>query len=479
LVLCDLQRGDEEMQLLRALKARSRTKALPVILLSHAKQSHLAARALEEGAVDYVRRPVSGRELTARINVQLASKKPLSAANRARAAAEQSLRACDTFVMQLSHELRNPLNAVIEWASLLQSGRLRTSVKSHAYELIASSARLQQRLLDDLRDERRLARGSIGLNRELLTGLGPTVKVVVDSCRPGAASKGIRLHTLVAADAGPVNMDVQRLQQALWNLLSNAIKFTPPGGSITVRCFASQGSVQVQVTDNGVGIAADAMPYIFEPFRRGTELGDGLGLGLSIAQSITKLHGGSLSAVSEGIGRGATFTIRLPLADAAARPDARVTSNPSVSGNTPALRILLAEDHVETAKALQRLLSGRGHQVRQASSVAEAMALVAESPPDLLICDLNLKDGTGVELLSRIRRTCSNMRQRKLPAIVMSGYLDAQSKARTRAVGFDLHLEKPVDPQLLLVALQQVSVGRSFVNRPTQRRRGYDSDTRC
>ena len=496
LVLCDLEHGDEEMQLLRALKARSRTKDLPVILLSHARKSQLAVRALEEGAVDYVRRPVSGRELAARINVQLATSKPLSSANRARAAAEQSLRTCDTLVMQLSHELRNPLNAVIEWVSLLQSGRLRRSARNHAYELIASSARLQQRLLEDLRDEQRLAGGTFSLHCELMNSLGPTVKAVVDSCRPGAASKSIRLHTLVAADTGPVNMDVHRLQQALWNLLSNAIKFTPAGGSITVRCFATQTSVAVQVTDNGVGIARETMAHLFEPFRRGPEPADGLGLGLSIAKGITKLHGGSLSAASEGLGRGATFTIRLPLADAAARSATRAICKPIVSGKTPALRILLAEDHVETAKALERLLSGRGHQVRLANSVAEAVALATESPPDLLLCDLNLKDGTGVELLSRIRRACSNTRQGTLPAIVMSGYLDAQITARTHAAGFKLHLEKPVDPQHLLVAVQQVfaearrisprvnpriphpSVNRSFINRPTQRRRDYNSDTR-
>ena len=161
LVLYDLERGNDTMQLLRDLKAHSRTRNLPVILLSRARKGHLAVRALEEGAVDYIRRPVSGRELAARINAQLAGSKPLSNANRARAAAEQSLRVSDTFMMQLSHELRNPLNAVIDWASLLQQGRVRTSVRSHAYELIASSARLQQRLLDDLRDEQQIGRAHV------------------------------------------------------------------------------------------------------------------------------------------------------------------------------------------------------------------------------------------------------------------------------------------------------------------------------
>jgi signal transduction histidine kinase len=496
LVLYDLERGDDTMQLLRDLKADSRTRSLPVILLSRARKGHMAVRALEEGAVDYIRRPVSGRELAARINAQLAGGKPLSNANRARAAAEQSLRVSDTFMMQLSHELRNPLNAVIEWASLLQQGRVRTSVRGHAYELIASSARLQQRLLDDLRDEQRLARGILNLNRELLTGLGPSVKVVVDSCRPVSAGKDILLRTFVAANTGPVEVDTQRLQQALWNLLSNAIKFTPQGGSITVRCYATSTSVEIQVTDNGVGIPREAMSHIFKPFRRATELGDGLGLGLSIAKGIMRLHGGSISAASAGIGRGATFTLRIPLADALARSDTEVKRNPIASGNVHALRILLAEDHVETAQALQRLLSGRGHQVRHANSVTEALELVTERPPDMLICDLNLKDGTGVELLSRIRGSHSGTGQDRLPAIVMSGYLDADSKARTRAAGFNLHLEKPVDPELLLAAIQQVfadtrkhspgikprtlhpSVGGSFVDRPAQRRRGYDSGTR-
>ena len=486
LVLYDLERGDDTLQLLRDLKAHTRTRNLPVILLSRARKGHLAVRALEEGAVDYIRRPVSGRELAARINAQLAGSKPLSNANRARAAAEQSLRVSDTFMLQLSHELRNPLNAVIEWASLLQRGRMRTSVRSHAYELIASSARLQQRLLDDLRDEQRLARGILSLNRELLTGLGPSVKVVVDSCRPASAGKDILLRTFVAADTGPVEVDPQRLQQALWNLLSNAIKFTPPGGSITVRCYATSTSVEIEVTDNGAGIPREAIAHIFKPFRRATELADGLGLGLSIAKGIMRLHGGSISATSAGIGRGATFTLRIPLAGAVARTDTDVARNPVVSGNAQSLRILLAEDHFETAKALQRLLSGRGHQVRHATSVTEALELAMERPPDILICDLNLKDGTGLELLSRIRGAHSGTGRDRLPAIVMSGYLDADTKARTRAVGFNLHLDKPVEPEVLLAAIQQVftdthqysSVGGSFVNRPAQRRRGYDSGTR-
>jgi len=456
LVLCDVNAGNDGIHLLRELRAKSATRDLPVIFLSGAHPKSLSAQALEQGAADYVRRPVLLRELEARINRQLAHARTVASAHKALARAEQSLRAKDEFIMQLSHEIRNPLNAVMEWVALLQSGRLKAHARSHAYALLASSARLQQRLVDDLHDAQRLDDGALSLACELRTGLGPVVKAVVDSCRPGATLKGLRLHTFVAANTGPVNVDIHRLQQALWNLLSNAIKFTPPGGSVVVRCFATQDTVEVQVTDTGAGITREVMPYIFDRFRRGTDLIDGLGLGLAIVKGIVELHGGSVSAASEGPGRGARFNLRLPLATAMSRSDTTVRHKTPAPPKTPALQILLAEDHIETARAIQRLLAGRGHQVRHARAVAEAVTLAEENPPDLLICDFNLKDGSGIELLSRVRRTCSNVEHCRLPAIVMSGYLDEAIRARAHAAGFSRHLEKPIDSQTLLEAVQQV-----------------------
>lgn len=457
LVLCAVKTGNEGIQLLRELRARPDTRNVPVIFLSHAHPKLLSAQALEEGAADYVRRPVPRRELEARINRHLTQARTVSSAHQALAQAERSLRARDEFILQLSHEIRNPLNAVMEWVALLQSGRLKAPARSHAYELLASSARLQQRLMDDLRDAREIDHGALSLNCELLTGLGSVVKAVADACRPGATLKGIRLHTFVAARTGPVKVDIQRLQQALWNLLSNAIKFTPAGGSVTVRCLTAQNAVEIRVTDTGAGITPQAMPHIFDRFRRGTDLVDGLGLGLAIVKGIVQLHGGSIRAVSEGAGRGASFIVRLPLVSVSSRPDTTAPrrSTPG-SHDTPSLQILLAEDHIESAKAIQRLLAGHGHRVRHASAVTEAVELARESPPDVLICDLNLKDGSGVELLTQVRRTCSNTDHRGLAAIAMSGYLDEASKARTRAAGFSRHLEKPVDSQTLLEAVQQV-----------------------
>ena len=477
LLLCDVKTGDDGIQLLRELRARSDMRDLPVIFLSDTHPKSLSAQALEAGAVDYVRRPVPKRELEARITRQLAHARAVSGAHEALSLAERSLRAKDEFIMQLSHEIRNPLNAIVEWVALLQSGRLKAPARSYAYELLASSARLQQRLVDDLRDAWQLDHGALSLNRELLAGLGPVVKAVVDSCRPGATLKHIRLPTFVMANTGPVSVDIQRLQQALWNLLSNAIKFTPSGGSVVVRCFTTQNAVEIQVTDTGAGITQEAMPHIFDRFRRGTDRFDGLGLGLAIVKGIVQLHGGSISAVSEGPGRGSSFTIRLPLAPALPEPDTTVPRNTPIFRKTPALRILLAEDHMETAKAIQRLLAGRGHQVRHASAVAEAVELAEESSPDLLICDLNLKDGNGVELLSQVRRTCSDAEQRRLPAIVMSGYGDEDSKARARAAGFDLYLEKPVDSQTLLEAIHQVFVEAQQPT-PVYRSRGRLPDVR-
>ena len=313
LVLWDVKTGNDGIQLLRELRARADTRDLPVIFLSHAHPKTFGAQALEEGAADYVRRSVPRRELEARITRHLAHARAVSGAHEALARAERSLRAKDEFIMQLSHEIRNPLNAVVEWVALLQSGRLKAPARSHAYELLASSARLQQRLMDDLRDARRLDHAALSLNCELLTGLGPVVKAVVDSCRPGATLKHIRLHTFVAANTGPVNVDIQRLQQTLWNLLSNAIKFTPSGGSVVVRCLTTQNAVEIQVTDTGAGITREAMPHIFDRFKkmRQSLKQDSFGLGLPIVKSIAGFHGIKVTVQSEK-DKGSTFKLVFP-----------------------------------------------------------------------------------------------------------------------------------------------------------------------
>jgi CheY-like chemotaxis protein len=436
-----------DLQLLRRLKSHAATRNIPVILLSSNAGSALRAQALEIGAADFVRRPVSTRELTARIKLWLLGAKPR---NRSRPDP-----AGDEILTTALHEIRNPLNAIIEWVSLLQTGKMTPAETSYAYELLASSAHLQRRVMEDLRDARQIATGALKLQVQWLAGVGPVINPVVDLCRPNAARKGIRIHTFVAHDTGPLMADPQRLQQVLWNLLSNAIKFTRRKGSIAVRCSRQEDAVEIQVSDTGVGISQQSMPHIFDRFRRGTHVGEGLGLGLSIVRGLVALHGGSVTAASGGPGHGATFTVRLPLASSTDGAAPLPPTPKAPTDNTPGRRILLAEDHVDTARAVERLLTGNGHHVQHAGSIAEALLLATANPPDLLICDLNLEDGSGLDLLPRLRRLLAT--GPALPAIALSGFLDETERQRARTAGFAAQLEKPIDGPLLMTAIQQVS----------------------
>src|SRR6185437_5001173 len=314
--------------------------------------------------------------------------------------------------------------------------------------------------------------------------------------------KTLTVETSLETDAGTVNGDSERLQQVVWNLLSNAIRFTPPGGRIQLTYAHRDQNVELQVRDTGQGIAPEALPHLFERYWQGASLerrsrGQGLGLGLAIAYRIIELHGGSITATSEGAGRGATFTILLPLlAMESAQNAAAAEETPAADGDSPALssarmldaatseleaasssaqlhdlsmksntsdvpnalRILLVEDHEGVAKACRRLLTTHGHVVICAPTIAAATQFASDGRFDLLICDLSLPDGNGIELLSRLRshftRTGSDGR---LPAIAMSGSVYREDVERSLAAGFSQHLAKPFDEESLMGAVRKVA----------------------
>ena len=488
--------------LLRAIRGDQAIAKVPVMLLSARAGEEASGEGLRAGADDYLTKPFTARDLVARVESRLVHARINAAERSAREAAEQANRARDVFFTMLSHELRTPLMAVLAWTALLKGGKLDPSEGIHALELIERNARVQRRLVDDLLDISRIITGRLRIDPRPVASLAQMIGTVVDSFRPAASAKTLTVETSLETDAGTVNGDSERLQQVVWNLLSNAIRFTPPGGRIQLTYAHRDQNVELQVRDTGQGIAPEALPHLFERYWQGASLerrsrGQGLGLGLAIAYRIIELHGGSITATSEGAGRGATFTILLPLlAMESAQNAAAAEETPAADGDSPALssarmldaatseleaasssaqlhdlsmksntsdvpnalRILLVEYHEGVAKACRRLLTTHGHVVICAPTIAAATQFASDGRFDLLICDLSLPDGNGIELLSRLRshftRTGSDGR---LPAIAMSGSVYREDVERSLAAGFSQHLAKPFDEESLMGAVRKVA----------------------
>ena len=482
--------------LLSAIRTSDQFPKVPVMLLSARAGEEASSEGLRAGADDYVVKPFSARELLARVETRLTQARLHAAERRARELAEQANRARDDFFSMLSHELRTPLMAVLAWTALLKENRLEASEVVHALELIERNGRAQRRLVDDLLDVSRIVTGRLRIDPRPVASLAQMIGVVVDSFRPAALAKNLTVETALETGAGMINGDTERLQQVVWNLLSNAIRFTPPGGRIQIRYARRGDSVELLMRDSGQGIPADALPHLFERYWQGRSSerrSQGLGLGLAIAYRIIELHGGEISAASEGEGRGATFTVLLPIvaADAELSPPATHDSDASpistarmldaatseleaaTSGatqmpelpmkletvsNPNALRILLVEDHQGVAKACRRLLMSHGHCVVCVATVAGATEVAATTTFDVVICDLSLPDGSGMDVLSRLKSRFTRVgKAGELPAIAISGSVYEEDVARTLQAGFAAHLAKPFDEEGLINAVQSVT----------------------
>ena len=391
-------------------------------------------------------------------------------------ATEQALaagRAKDRFLAVVSHELRNPLNPILTVAGVLATDpRLPEDVREDM-KMIRRNAELEGRLVDDLLDLNRIVRGKLALCLEVAP-VHSLIAEVVGMCRADAAAKGVEVDVSLAADRHHVYGDPGRLRQVLWNLLRNALKFTPALGRIAVTTSAGpDGSLRIDVADTGIGIEPDALERIFCAFEQADETVPhrfgGLGLGLAIAKSLVESQRGSLRASSAGKGRGATFTVLLPTVDAPAgkaehdaggsqhgraTPYPRAATDAAAGEETDGLRILLVEDHADTARALCRLLRGDGHEVTAAASVAEALRAAGHARFDLLICDMELPDGTGLDVL-RLARLGG------LPAIALSGHATSEEWRTSFDAGFDEYLTKPVSAETVKSGIRRLMLDPS------------------
>ena len=372
----------------------------------------------------------------------------------AKAAAEKANAAKDDFLAMLSHELRTPLMPALAAASALEAAPPADPGEwSEALGIIRRNIELEARLVDDLLDLTRISRGKLRIQSRPVD-LHITLRDAAAIVEPMLREKNITVATDFGAAAHLVRGDAVRLAQVFSNLLTNAAKFTPDGGKVTISTASGAGELRAAVTDSGIGIAADVLPRIFEAFRPGgdgsTRLFGGLGLGLNVAKSLVEAHSGRIEASSPGPDRGATFTVILPTF-AGSMSALKKSSASSVSKPGRKLRVLIVEDHADTRAVLSRLVTRWGHTVRTARTVAEARASLIAETFDLLLSDIGLPDGTGLEVAAALREMSN------IPAVAMSGFGMEADVANARAAGFTEHLVKPVSAERLREVLERVS----------------------
>ncbi|MCG2584120.1 ATP-binding protein [Massilia sp. TS11] len=396
---------------------------------------------------------------------------------QARAEAEHTSQMKDEFLATLSHELRTPLSAILGWAQLLRRQPREMSDWQRGLETIERNARVQAQLVDDLLDMSRITAGKVLLDVQLLSADG-FVDAAIETVRPAADAKQIRIERAIAPDAGLIAGDPARLQQVVWNLLSNAIKFTPREGLVRVDVRALPDHLEISVADSGIGIRPEFLPHVFERFRQGdasiARRHGGLGLGLAIVKHLVEQHGGTVRAESDGEHCGAAFSLLLPLAKPGQRPlrperaDPNAAPTPSAGAlaDLSGLRALVVDDEADARELVQRLLVECGARVQTAASAAEALLLLKREPPDLLVSDLGMPGVDGFALLAQIRHLAPDQGG-CVPALALTALARPEDRARALATGFAAHVAKPVDAADLVSAVREAVGHDGTIKLPT------------
>jgi PAS domain S-box-containing protein len=383
----------------------------------------------------------------------------LAAEHEARRQAEDANRAKDEFLATISHELRTPLTAIVGWAQILRAGDLAEEDREKALATIERNARAQAQLISDLLDVSRIVTGKLPLELRPLSPV-QVVEAALDTVRPTAAARGVELAVELDRGVGLVAGDAHRLQQVVWNLLANAVKFTPRGGRVRVRVAREEPHVVVAVEDTGAGIKPEFLPHVFERFRQAdvsaARLHGGLGLGLAIVSHLVERHGGTVAAHSDGPGLGSTFTVRLPLVDAAGeRAPARDRRHRHADQAALAgLRVLVVDDAADIRDMMRTVLALRGAEVHAAASARGALDALAAGRFDVLVSDLEMPETDGYELMRAIRRLPE---AGTLPAAALTAYARPEDRAEALRAGYQLHLVKPIEPEALVEAVASLA----------------------
>ncbi|HBB32348.1 MAG TPA: hybrid sensor histidine kinase/response regulator, partial [Cyanobacteria bacterium UBA9273] len=377
-----------------------------------------------------------------------------------------------------SHELRTPLNSVLGWAGLLRTRKFDETTTARALETIERNAKAQAQLIEDILDVSRIIRGKLRLNLCPLD-LVPIVEAAIESVRPTAEAKGIKITSVLASLGEPILGDAGRLQQVIWNLLSNAIKFTPEGGKVEVQLERAGAHAQIRVSDTGIGITTDFLPYVFDRFRQKdsttTRAYGGLGLGLAIVRHLIELHGGVVCAESAGEGEGAIFTVKLPFSKITnlsqnsknslplELPSEPALLNPSIPASNllSGLEVLIVDDEPDVREFLTTAIEKSGGKVTAASSVVEALEVLEQSQPDVLVSDIGMPIEDGYKLIRQVRDR-ESQQGGFLPALALSAYVREDDYKSALKSGFQMHMPKPVDSTNLVMAVARLA-GRTLV----------------
>jgi PAS domain S-box-containing protein len=371
--------------------------------------------------------------------------------------AENANRLKDDFLATLSHELRTPLNAILGWSQIVRTRKLGETEMQNALSIIDRSARAQKQLIEDILDVSRIITGKFRLDVQAID-LIKVITAAIETARPGAEAKNIRLQMLLDPEATNISGDPDRLQQVVWNLLSNAVKFTPKNGRIQVRLERINSHVEITVSDTGKGIEAEFLPFIFDRFRQFdgsmTRRQGGLGLGLALVRQIVELHGGTVSVDSKGRDLGAVFSIHLPLLPLRVEPLSDVPRvhpeaeegfiDEEIKADLTGLRILIVDDEADSREMLRLTLENRGANIVSASSAAQALKAFEAEKFDLLISDIGMPDEDGFSLIKKIRKLPVT-NGGKTPALALTAYARAEDRIKALQSGFQMHISKPID----------------------------------
>jgi signal transduction histidine kinase len=395
-------------------------------------------------------------DVSALVQLETERTQLLASERAARADAERANRSKDDFLATISHDLRGPIGAIVNWSRVLQQPNVAPADRLEGARAIERNAALQVQLIADLLDVSRIASGKLRLT------LGPVdaervVDGALDVVRANAEAKNVTLGKTLHATARWLSADATRLQQVMWNLLSNAIKFTPAGGRVEVTlrdARPERGGLEIVVRDTGEGIERDLLPHLFDRFRQGHRASprqEGLGLGLSIVRHLVEAHAGSVYVHSDGLGKGAEFVVHLPTATTR-ELDVGAAACPELDGQALAgMRVLVVDDDPDTRLHLQRVLEEHAAVVRSANGHAAAIALARTFHPDALVSDIGMPGRDGYELIRDLRG--SGWTAERLPAITVTAFTSDADRERALAAGFQRHLPKPVTPHDLIAAL--------------------------
>jgi PAS domain S-box-containing protein len=407
------------------------------------------------------------RDITDQKRLDAERHRLLAQEQAARQTAEEANRLKDEFLATISHELRNPLNSIVGWAELLRRGQLNEKVTTRAIAAIASAAHAQEQLISDLLDVSRIVSGRLRLDVRPLQ-LIEVLKNAVDAIRPALDAKQIRLQQIIDPNASPMTGDPDRLRQIFWNLLSNAAKFTPKNGWIRLLSQRINSHVEIIVSDNGIGIEPEFLPFVFDRFRQAetgtTRQTTGLGLGLAIVRHLVELHGGSVRADSKGAGEGASFTVKLPIliapGDVAGadrvHPTAHELNTSMKAPSLKELKILVVDDEEGAREVATVILAQAEAEVRSAASASAALQIMDTWRPDVLVADIGMPEVDGYDFI-RLVRARDAEKGGRVPAIALTAFARTQDRLRVLSSGFQMHVPKPLQPEELVTVVASVA----------------------